>query len=63
MNNLVLDELDKPRSFREAAEILGIAYYKIQRAVKAGILPSYSLFNSRRYVTLRDILRVMSASK
>lgn len=48
-------------TFREAASIVGIPYFKIQRAAKAGLIPTYSLFNSRKYVKLSDIQRAMSA--
>lgn len=47
-------------TIREAAEALGLPYYKIQRSVQRGLLPSYRLLNSRRYVRLRDIHEKMS---
>jgi len=46
-------------TLREAARLLNIPYYKVQRAAKAKLFPTYSLFNRRKYVKLRDILRVM----
>lgn len=49
-------------NYKQAASILGLPYYKIQRAAKLGLLPTYSLFNSRKYVKLSDIRRVMSSS-
>lgn len=49
-------------TFRDAAAALGIPYFKIQRAARAGAIPTYSLFNSRKYVRLGDILDVMSAA-
>ena len=57
-----IEDSERPRTLKEAAEFTGLPYFKIQRAVKAGLLPSYKLFNTRRYVKLRDILELMSAS-
>ena len=56
------DYLDQLRTFRDAAEKLGIPYFKIQRAAKRGLIPTYSILNARRYVTLRDILSRMSST-
>jgi excisionase family DNA binding protein len=42
-------------SYKEAAEALGLPYFKIQRAAARGLIPTYSLLNGRKYVKLRDI--------
>jgi hypothetical protein len=47
-------------TMREAAEALGLPYFKIQRSVRLGLLPSYRLLNSRRYVKVHDILERMA---
>jgi len=61
INNLeAIDDLDRLRTFNEAAKALGIPYFKVQRAARRGIIPTYSLLNSRRYVKLSDILTRMS---
>jgi hypothetical protein len=39
---------EKLRSLKDAAQALGIPVWKLRRAVKAGIVPSYSILNSRR---------------
>jgi hypothetical protein len=57
-----IDELDKLRTYRQAAELLGIGYHKIQRAARKSIIRTWSLGDSKRYVTLRDILERMSAT-
>lgn len=57
-----LDFLDKMRTFKEASEILNIKYYKIQRAARDKIVPTYSLYNGRKYVKVRDILGILSQS-
>ena len=58
----LFDDLDQLRTYRSAAAALRIPYFKIQRAARAGIIPTYSLLNKRRYVKLRDILNLMSAA-
>lgn len=57
-----IDDLDKLRTFKDAAAKLSVPYFKVQRAARAGVIPTYSLFNSRKYVKLRDILDLMSAA-
>jgi hypothetical protein len=58
--NEPLHEIDKLRTFREAAEMTGLKYHVIQRAAKHGLLKTYSLGTSKKYVTLRDILDAAS---
>lgn len=54
------DDLDRFRTFAQAAKALRLPYFKVQRAAKAGLIPTYSILNSRKYVKLRDILNSMS---
>lgn len=58
----LFDDLDQLRTYKDAAAALRIPYFKIQRAAQAGVVPTYSLFNKRKYVKLRDILSLMSAA-
>lgn len=58
----LFDDLDQLRTYRDAAAALRIPYFKVQRAARAGIIPTYSILNSRKYVKLRDILDLMSAA-
>ncbi|HWK13875.1 MAG TPA: hypothetical protein VNS02_05725 [Rhizobiaceae bacterium] len=58
----LFDGLDQLRTFKDAAAALRIPYFKVQRAARAGIIPTYSILNSRKYVKLRDILDLMSAA-
>lgn len=57
-----IHDLDQLRTFKDAAAKLSVPYFKIQRAARASVIPTYSLFNSRKYVKLRDILDLMSAA-
>lgn len=56
------DQPEPLLTYREAAEQLGIPYYKIQRSAKLGIIPTYSLLNQKRYVRASDIIRLMQHS-
>lgn len=58
----LIDDYDRLLTYRDAAAILRIPYFKIQRAARAGIIPTYSILNSRKYVKLSDILHHMSAA-
>jgi hypothetical protein len=56
-------KLDQLLTFRQAAEELGVPAFKFRRAAKCGLIPTYSIYNSRKYVKLRDILAIIEASK
>jgi hypothetical protein len=56
----VLSELDKPRTYADAAAHLGVGYHVVQRAARRGLVPMYQLGSSRRYVKLRDFLELMT---
>jgi hypothetical protein len=57
-----IDELDKPRTYKDAARALGLPYHVVQRAALHGLIPTYRLGTSRRYVKLRDILDYLERS-
>jgi excisionase family DNA binding protein len=56
---LVLDELDRLRTYSEAAAILNVGYHVIQRSARKGAVPTYRLGNARPRVRLRDFLELM----
>jgi hypothetical protein len=56
-----IPDLNRLRTFKDAAEALGLPYFKIQRAARQGMIPTYGLLNSRRYVKISDILERLSA--
>ena len=47
-------------TFEEAAKALRIPYFKVQRAARQGLLPTYKILNDRRYVRLGDIIARMA---
>ena len=58
-----IHELDKPRTFKDAAAQLSVGYHVVQRAARRGLVPVYQLGSSRRYVTLRDFLELMTRDR
>ncbi|PTM41150.1 hypothetical protein C8D03_2685 [Bosea sp. 124] len=46
-------KLDKLMTFTEVSEELGVPAFKFYRAAKRGPIPTYSIFNSRKYVCQR----------
>jgi hypothetical protein len=56
-------KLDKLMTYAEVSEELGLPAFKFYRAAKRGLIPTYSLFNSRKYVKLRDIVAIIESSK
>jgi hypothetical protein len=51
------------RSVKAAAVELGLPYFKLARAVKQGLVPSYTIYNSRRLVRISEIVAVIDASR
>jgi len=47
-------------TFKNAAEALRIPYFKVQRAARQGLLPTYKMLNGRRDVRLSDIVARMT---
>lgn len=47
----------------EAAEALGIHIWALRRAVKAGDVPAYTAFNSRKLVRLSEVVAAIDASR
>lgn len=46
-------------TYRKAADIYGIPYWKIQRAAKLGFIETVRFFNSRQYVRGSEIERAL----
>ena len=57
-----IDSVERLLTLKEAASELGIPYWKLLRASNAGLIPTYTLLNSRRLVRLSEINRVIENS-
>jgi excisionase family DNA binding protein len=51
--------IEKLLSIKEAAKQLGIPYWKLNRAVQLGLIPSYSVLNTRKLVRLSEIINAI----
>ncbi|KAB0264734.1 hypothetical protein [Microvirga brassicacearum] len=60
--SLPVASFERPLTLRAAAEATGLPYFKLQRAAQSGAIPTYTFFNSRKYVKLSDITKAMSAA-
>ena len=56
-------ELEPLVTLKDAASALGLPYFKIQRAARAGLIPTYFVYNSRRLVRLSEVLNVINSSR
>jgi hypothetical protein len=54
---------EKPVPIKLAADQLGLPYWKLLRAVKAGQVPSYRFFNSRKLVRPSEVVAVMERTR
>jgi excisionase family DNA binding protein len=49
-------------TIQEAASLLNLPVFKLRRAVKSGVVPSYTFANRRRLVRLPEIVAVIEQS-
>lgn len=54
---------EKFLTMTEVAEAIGFEVWKVRRAVKLGIFPSYRLLNKRRYVKLSEVTAIIEATR
>jgi helix-turn-helix protein len=60
---LVLPLVEPLVTIKAAAERLGLPEYKLQRAARAGLIPTYSIFNGRRLVRLSEVVAVIETTR
>jgi hypothetical protein len=49
-------------TYQAAADVLDLPLFKIRRAAKAGLFPTYSLLNKRKLVRLSEIVTAIERS-
>ena len=57
------DAPEKLLTLKEAADVLGVHEWALRRAVRAGTIPAYVPFNSRKLVRLSEVIEAVNASK
>jgi hypothetical protein len=58
-----LESPEKLLTLKQAAEALGLPYFKLQRAARVGLIPTYQVLNSRKLVRLPEVVAVIEASR
>jgi hypothetical protein len=65
-----MDEVERQRTsseklitLKQAGEALGLPHFKLQRAARDGIIPTYRIYNSRRLVRLSEVIAVIERSR
>jgi hypothetical protein len=54
---------EKLYALKHAAEALALPYHRVQRAARAGLIPTYKLGGSRTLVRLSEIVAVIERTK
>ena len=54
---------EKFLTIQQAAEALGVKAFKLDRAARRGLLPVYTVFNSRRLVRLSEVVALIESSR
>lgn len=50
-------------TLKDAAERLGLPYFKVQRAARAGLIPTYFVYNSRHLVRLSEVVAIINGTR
>lgn len=58
-----INRVERLVTCKAAAEEIGVPYYKIQRAVRAGIFPTYRIFNGRRLLKLSEVAAIIDGTR
>jgi excisionase family DNA binding protein len=61
--NVTLPTVEPLLTMKEVAARLNMPVYKVRRAVKDGLLPNYSPYNSRKLLRMSEVLAWIEASK
>lgn len=56
-------EVEPLLTLKAAAEKTGLPVFKIRRAAKLGIFPTYTLLNKRRLVRLSEVINAIERSR
>jgi excisionase family DNA binding protein len=58
-----MTEYEQYFTLKQAASKLGLPYFKLQRATKAGLIPTHRILNGRRLIRLSEIVAAIEASR
>ena len=54
---------EKFYAIKIAADLLGLRYWHLQRAVKRGLVPSHRLLTTKRFVRLSEVIAAIEQSQ
>ena len=54
---------EKLITIKRAAELLGVHYWALRRAIKSGTVPAYTPFNSRKLVKLSEVVAYIDSCR
>lgn len=54
---------EKFHSIKDAANLLGLRYWHLQRAVRRGLVPSHRLLTTKRFVRLSEVIAAIESSR
>lgn len=54
---------EKFHSIKDAADLLGLRYWHLQRAVRRGLIPSHRLLTTKRFVRISEVVAAMSEER
>jgi predicted site-specific integrase-resolvase len=57
------NQVERLVTVKATAEALGVPYHQIQRAVRAGVFPTYRVFNGRRLLKLSEVVAVIERTR
>jgi hypothetical protein len=57
------DQPEKLITLQQASDALGLPRFKLDRAARAGLIPIYRVYNSRRLVRLSEVIAAVEASR
>ncbi len=50
-------------SMKEVAERLGVPLWKVRRAAKSGLLPTYTVYDKKKYLLLAEVEAIILQSR
>jgi hypothetical protein len=64
MNGVEIGEPpEKLLTFRATADALGVPYFKVQRAARAKLFPTYRVFNGRRLLKVSEVVAAIDSTR
>ncbi len=62
-SDLPASDIEPYATLKEAACSLRLPYFKIQRAARAGLFPTYALLNARKLCKLSEVFAAIERSR